>query len=220
MSLGARFFDDSGALTLPEADGLSEWLSMLDGLLESELVPADTLHGTGSAEGYFTRGQTVMYICSSWKAGAVAETVGSDFDWAIVPSPAGQEGGTSLAQATAIVGLAGTAHPQAVARVMAFLLDEDNLREFAARSLSIPAREDLAAAGIDYATEDPVVADALNAFAREVPLMADAALLLDMHPRAATYYAASNTHLRAYFRRELSLDEAIARLQAELAAAE
>ena len=138
MSLGARYFDDHGALTLPEADGLREWLSMLGSLLERELVPADTLLGTGSAEGYFTRGQAVMYICGSWKAGAVAQTVGEDFDWTIAPSPAGPEGGTSLAQATAVVGLAGSAQPEAVARVLAFLLEDDSLREFAARSLSIP----------------------------------------------------------------------------------
>ena len=218
MSLGAVFFDEEGALTLPAADGMREFLGLLDGLLENDLTPADTLLGTGSAEGYFTRGQAVMYICGSWKAQAVAAAVGEAFEWAIVPSPAGPEGGASLAQARALVGLAGSQHPAAVARVMAFLLEDDNLLEFAARSLSIPAREDLAAAGIAFQTDDKVAA-ALNDFAREVPTMADSAHLLDLHPQAAAYYAASNEHLRAYFRGELSLDAAIAGLREALALA-
>lgn len=219
MSLGARFFDDDGALTLPDEVGLRAFLEILDQLVKLDRTPADTLLGTGKSQDYFVSGETVMYICGSWKVEEVAAQVGDAFEWAILPNPTGAGGGTGLAQATALAALAGTAHPEAVAMVFAYLLDADVSAEFAARTLTIPAREDVAASGIDYQTDDDVAAAALKAFAREVPKLQDQAIALDLHPLAPVYYAASNEFLRGYFAGELSLDEALAGLQARLGGA-
>ena len=216
MSLGARYFDADGALTLPDDDGLRAFLLSLNQLMEQGKTPADTLLGTGKSQAYFVRGETVMYICGSWKVEEVAAQVGDAFEWAIVPNPAGAGGGTGLALATAAVALAGTAHPEAVAEVFEYLLQAEVGAEFAARTLTIPAREDVAASEIDYQTDDEVVAEALNAFAREAPKLQDQAIALDLYPLAPVYYAASNEHLRAYFAGELTLDEALAGLQARL----
>jgi len=219
MSLGAQYFDADGALTLPDADGLRAFLLALNQLMEQSVTPADTLLGTGKAQEYFVRGETVMYICGSWKVEEVAAQVSDAFEWAIVPNPTGAGGGTGVAQATALVALADTAHPDAVAKVFAYLIRAEVSAEFAARTLTIPAREDLATSGIDYQTDDDVVAAALNAFAREVPKLQDQAIALDLHPLAPVYYDASNELLRAYFAGELKLDEALAGLQARLGGA-
>ena len=150
MSLGATYFDAEGQLVLPEDSGLRDILRILQGLMAAGRAPADTLLGTGKAQDYFTRGDTVMYICGSWKVASVAADVEKAFDWAIVPNPAGAGGSTGVAQASAIVAMAGTDHPQAAASVIAWLLQPEIVAEFAARALTIPAHLSLAAEWIDY----------------------------------------------------------------------
>ena len=219
MSLGAAYFDEAGRLTLPDDDGLREFLQILHGLMDEGKTPADTLLGTGKSQDYFVRGETVMYICGSWKVEEVAAQVGDDFEWAIVANPSGSAGGTGVVQATMLVAYADTKESDAVAKVFKYLLEPGVSAEFAARTLTIPAREDLAASGIDYQADNSDVAAALNAFAREVPKLQDQAIALDLHPLAAVYYDASNELLRAYFAGELTLDEALAGLQARLGGA-
>ena len=216
MSLGAAYFDQDGALTLPDATGLRAFLQILRGLMDAGKTPADTLLGTGKSQDYFVRGETVMYICGSWKVEEVAAQVGDEFDWAIVSNPSGPAGGTGVAQATMLMAGMDTKQPEAVANVFEYLLAPEVSAEFAARTLTIPAREDVAANGIDYRTDDNDVAVALNAFAREAAKLQDQAIALDLHPLAPVYYEASNEFLRAYFAGELTLDEALANLQARL----
>ncbi|MCY3914581.1 MAG: ABC transporter substrate-binding protein [Chloroflexi bacterium] len=219
MSLGAAYFDEAGRLTLPDAAGLREFLQILHGLMDEGKTPADTLLGTGKSQDYFVRGETVMYICGSWKVEEVAAQVGDDFEWAIVANPSGPGGGTGLAQLTGLMAFAETDYPKAVGKVFEYLLEPEVSAEFAARTLTIPAREDLAASGIDYQADNSDVAAALNAFAREVPKLQDQAIALDLHPLASVYYEASNALLRAYFAGELTLDEALAGLKARLGGA-
>lgn len=216
MSLGARYFDDAGALALADDAGLRAFLAILDQLMKAGRTPADTLIGAGKSQEYFVRGETVMYICGSWKVAEVAAQVGDDFDWAIVANPAGSTGGTGVAQATAVVALAATDHPDAVAKVIEYLARPAIIAEFAARTLTIPARLEVAAATIDYGTDDATIAAALNAFAREVPKLQAQAVALDLHPLAGVYYEASNKYLRGYFAGEYGLDEALAGLKARL----
>jgi len=217
MSLGADYYSDG--LNSADLDGLRDFLEILTELMEDGKTPADTLLGTGKSQEYFVRGETVMYICGSWKAEEVAAQVGDDFQWAIVANPAGPGGSTGVAQLTGLVAFAETKYPKAVGKVFEYLLQPQISAEFSARTLTIPARKDVAASGIAYRTNNNDVAAALNAFAREVPKLQDQAIALDLHPLASVYYEASNTNLRAYFAGELTLDEALAGLQARLGGA-
>ena len=216
MSLGAEYFDEDGRLTLPDDGGLRDFLQILQGLIEAGKTPADTLLGTGKSQEYFVRGETLMYICGSWKAEEVAAQVGADFEWAIVPNPSGPGGSTGVAQLTALVAFADTGHPEAVGQVFDYLLAPETAAEFAARSLTVPANEKLLSAVFEYKTEDPAVSAALKAFAREVPRLQRQALALDLHPLAPVYYDASNTNLRQVFAGDLTLDEALAALREAL----
>ena len=184
--------------------------------MEAGKTPADTLLGTGKSQDYFTRGETVMYICGSWKVEEVAAQVGDAFDWAIVPNPAGQDGGTGIAQLTGLVAFAETDYPKAVGKVFEYLLQPQISAEFSARTLTIPARLDVAASPIDYDADNETISAALNAFAREAPKLQGQAIALDLHPLAPVYYAASNELLRGYFAGELTLDEALEELKARL----
>ncbi len=216
MSLGAEYFDDSGHLTLADASGLRAFLQILDQLLEAGKTPRDTLLGTGKSQEYFVRGEAVMYICGSWKAEQVAEQVGAGFAWEIVANPAGPGGSAGFAQFTALVASADTRHPQAVAQVFDYLLQPALAREFAARALTVPANASIAASGIEYETEEPAVAAALNGFARSLPQLQLQAIQLDLHPLRSVYYESANANLRGYFAGELSLDAALANIQARL----
>ncbi|MCY3834603.1 MAG: ABC transporter substrate-binding protein [Chloroflexi bacterium] len=216
MSLGAQYFDADRNLTLADDDGLRAFLEILHALMIEGKTPADTLLGTGASQETFTRGDAVMYICGSWKVEEVAAQVGDDFDWAIVANPSGSGGRTGVAQATALVALAGTDHPAAVAQVFEHLAQPDVYAEFSARALTIPAHLGVAASAIDYGTESETIAAALNAFARETLNLQEQAITLDLHPLADVYYEASNATLRAFFSGELSLDEALTSLKARL----
>ena len=134
MSLGARYFDADDALTLADDLGLRAFLQILQQLLALDRAPADTLLGTGAAQDYFTRGETVMYICGSWKVEEVAAQVGGEFDWAIVPNPAGPAGGTGVAKATALVALAAADQPEALASVLEYLAQPEIYAEYTARA--------------------------------------------------------------------------------------
>jgi len=216
MSLGARYFDENGALTLADADGLREFLEILNQLKAAGRTPSDTLLGTGKSQAYFVRGETLMYVCGSWKVEEVAAQVGADFDWTIVANPSGPGGQTGVVKAAALVALKGSAHPEAAARVVEYLSQPALIAEFSARTLTVPAHLEVAASTIDYATDNESIAAALNAFAREVPKLQDQAIALDLHPLASVYYEASNTYLRGYFAGETSLDEALAGIKARL----
>ena len=216
MSLGAEYFDEEGSLTLPDTDGLGEFLQILHGLMADGKTPTDTLLGTGKSQEYFVRGETVMYICGSWKVEEVTAQVGDDFEWAIVANPAGPGGSTGVAQATALVALAGTEQPAAVAKVFEYLLQPEIYAEFSARTLTIPAHLAVAASPIDYDSDNETIAAALNAFAREALKLQDQAIALLLHPLAEVYYEASNMYLRGYFAGEYALDEALAGLKARL----
>ncbi len=218
MSLGADYYNNG--LSSADLDGLRDFLVILTELMEDGKTPTDTLLGTGKSQEYFVRGEALMYICGSWKVEEVAAQVGDAFEWAIVPNPAGAGGSTGVAQLTGLVALAGTTQPQAVAKVFEYLSGPVVSTEFAARTLTIPINESIALRAIDYDTEDPVVAAALSSFAREVPRLQTQAIALDLDPLAPVYYEASNTYLRQYFAGELTLEEALSRLQEAIAAAE
>ena len=100
--------------------------------------------------------------------------------------------------------------------VMEYILQPEVYSEYSARSLLIPAHEAVVDMGVDFDTEDAAVAAALSGFANEVPKFHPQAVALNPHPLAFAYYDASNTRLAQYFAGELTLDEAMGRLQEQL----
>ena len=219
MSMGANFFDDEGNFDLADDEGFRAFAVMLKDLMDTGKTPAETWLGTSQyagADQYFINAETVMYFSGSWQIGNFATNIGDAFDWIVVPNPYGEGGSTGVAGGAGIVGFAQTEHPEEVAKLMEFLLQPENYAEYSARSLFIPADEAVVTMGIEFDTEDPTVAAALTAFANEVPKFQDQAVALNPHPLAFAYYDASNTRLAQYFAGELTLDEAMQRLQEQL----
>ena len=157
-----------------------------------------------------------MYFSGSWQIGRFAADIGDAFDWVVAPNPFGPGGSTGVAGGAAIVGYAQTEHPEEVAMVLEYLLQPEVYGEYVARALFIPAHQAVIEMGVDFQTDSPAVAAALTGFANEVPKFHPQAVALNPHPLAFAYYDASNTRLAQYFAGELTLDEAMSRLQEQL----
>ena len=219
MSLGADFFDDEGNFDLEDDEGFRAFAMILKDLMDAGKTPAETWLGTSQysgAQDYFVNVEAVMYFSGSWQIGRFSDEIGDAFDWIVVPNPYGPGGSTGVAGGAAIVGYAQTEHPQEVAMVMEYLLHPEVYGEFSARTLNIPGHNAVAAMGVEFDTDSAAVANALNGFAAEVPKLQDQAVALNPHPLAFAYYDASNTRLAQYFAGELTLDEAMTRLQEQL----
>ena len=219
MSMGADFFDEDGNFDLADDEGFRAFAMILKDLMDAGKTPAETWLGTSqytSAADYFINVETVMYFSGSWQIGRFSADIGDAFDWMVVPNPYGPGGSTGVAGGAAIVGYAATEHPEAVAAVMEYLLQPDVYGELSSRTLGIPGHNAVAEMGVDYPTATAAVAAALNGFASEVPKLQDQAVALNPHPLAFAYYDASNTRLAQYFAGELTLDEAMSRLQEQL----
>jgi alpha-1,4-digalacturonate transport system substrate-binding protein len=220
MSMGATFFNEDGDFDLADDEGFRAMAEIVKGWHDNQLTPPEVWLGSGgqytAANEFFTNVQVVMYFSGSWQIGRFSNEVGDAFDWAVVPNPTGPGGSTGVAGGAGIVGFAQTEHPEEVARVMEYLLQPEVYGEYSARSLFIPAHAAVVEMGVDFDTEDVSVAGALNQFALEAVKLQDQAIRLNLHPLAFAYYDASNTRLAQYFAGELTLDEAMARLQSDI----
>lgn len=219
MSLGADFFDEDGNFDLADDEGFRAFAMILKDLMDAGKTPAETWLGTSQysgAQDYFVNVDAVMYFSGSWQIGRFSSEIGDAFDWIVVPNPYGPGGSTGVAGGAAIVGYAATEHPEAVAMVMEYLMQPEVYGEFSARTLNIPGHNAVAEMGVEFDTDSEAVANALNGFGREVPKLQDQAVALNPHPLAFAYYDASNTRLAQYFAGELTLDEAMSRLQEQL----
>ena len=219
MSLGADFFDEDGNFDLADDEGFRAFAMILKDLIDAGKSPAETWLGTSQytgAQDYFINVEAVMYFSGSWQIGRFGADIGDAFDWVVVPNPYGPGGSTGVAGGAALAGYAATEHPEAVAMVLEYLMQPEVYGEFSSRTMSIPGHNTVAAMGVDYPDASEAVAAALNGFASEVPKLQDQAVALNPHPLAFAYYDASNTRLAQYFADELTLDEAMMRLQEQL----
>lgn len=220
MSLGATFFDEEGNFDLVGDEGFEAFAQQLKTWLDEGLSPAETW-ATGDsyvgANEYFTSVRTVMYFSGSWQIGGFAESIGDLFDWQVAANPTGPGGSTGVAGGAGIVAFdsGDEATNQAIAAVMEYLLQPDVYADFSSRSLLIPAHA-AAVEMVQFETDDPQVAAALDQFSQEALKLQDQAVALNNHPFAFAYFGASNTRLAQYFAGEISLEELTERLQADI----
>src|SRR5690606_12278891 len=123
---------------------------------------------------------------------------------------------TGMPGVAALVGIADTEHPKEVARVMEYLVQEDVMAEFYGRTLFIPGHLGLAASGVDFDTDSESAANALSVFASQVPLLDDLAYRLQAYRFNSTLFNAIRDRLTQVFVGELTLDEALVRMQADI----
>ncbi len=226
MSYGAKYFDSEGNLIVDE--GFRTFAQMMLDWHESGLMPADIWPAASGAK--YTNGNELFfnqevpfYMSGSWNTSNVQDNVGDAFDWKVVPVPCGPEGcGVMPGGAGLVAFKSGDAEKEAAAAAfVGWMGEEEQAREWYARTFAIPAHAGLQKEGLDYegagATE--AVAEALKTFtdmaaaaAEETPQAYD----LQGSQFGFVMYNATVQYLSAAMNGELTLDEAMEKISQEL----
>jgi alpha-1,4-digalacturonate transport system substrate-binding protein len=218
MSMGATLIDSDGNFTVDTA-GFRDFAELLNSWHEEGITPSEVWlvgDSLNNCIDYVISGELVMCMSGSWQIGRMAADVGDAFDWVVVPNPSGAGGSTGVAGGSAVVAFADTEYPEATAALMEFLIQAENYGAFSAGTLALPANKDVASQGVAFETDDASVLGALAAYTAEVPKLQDQAVGLNVHPFAFAYYRNSANRIAQYLTGELTLDEAMERLQQDI----
>ena len=218
ISSGAMYFDEDGNPTVMDegfrdmAERFVNW--HLDGTMHPEMWPLS--EGYAAANEEFANAELVFYMSGSWQVGQFSEQIGDAFDWEAVPNPCGPGGCTGLPGGAALVGINTTEHPEEVAAVIEYLGSPEMLGEFAARTLFIQAHAGLAESGIDWDTDLPQAQQALGSFVSQVGALTQTAFDLQAYVNNRVMFDASRDRLTQAMVGELTVDEAIERIQDDI----
>jgi alpha-1,4-digalacturonate transport system substrate-binding protein len=218
MSMGATLIDAEGNFTV-DTSGFRAFAELLNSWHQEAITPSEVWlvgDSLNNCIDFLISGDLVMCMSGSWQIGRLSQDVGDAFDWVVVPNPTGAGGSTGVAGGSAVVAFADTEHPEAVAALMEFLIQPENYGAFSAGTLSLPAQTDVASGGVEFDTDDASVLGALAAYTAEVPKLQDQAVGLNVHPFAFAYYRNSANRIAQYLTGELTLDEAMQRLQQDI----
>lgn len=226
MSYGAAYFGEDGKLMVD--DGFKDFSSKMIAWHESGLMPPDiwpAVSGSKYANGneMFFNQDVPFYMSGSWNTGNVQNNVGDTFDWSVVPVPCGPAGCGIMPGGSGLVAFKSgdAAKEEAAAKFVAWMGEEAQAREWYTRTYAIPAHSKLQSEGLDYAGAgaSPAVADGLSAFAAMAAAAAEQtpqAYQLQGSPVGFVVYNATVQYLGSALNGELSLDEAMAKIQEEL----
>lgn len=217
ISMGATFFDDEGNVALVGDEGFRRMMELLVEWHEDGTMPPDVFIGEADPEDEFTNANVVLYMSGNWKVSGLQETIGDAFEWGAVPPPCGPAACTGQPGGGFVVGNAGTEHPAEVAAFLDFLAQEENYRHWAETNALVPGHKGLVEAGLDYSgTLTPEAEEALNVFAKSASSLHPKALEVQNHPAAPAIFDTSMDRLTQVLVGELTLDEAIERMQQDV----
>jgi alpha-1,4-digalacturonate transport system substrate-binding protein len=225
MSYGAKYFDAEGHLILDDgfkvfAQKMVDWHK--EGLMPPDIWPA--LSGSKYANGneMFFGGDVPFYMSGSWNINNVATSVGDKFQWEAVPVPCGPDGCGVMPGGAGFVAFKASKNAEEAAKFVAWLGNDENAAEWSARTFSIPANAVVQKAGVDYAKygAGEQVAAALKTFTE------GAARAKETTPQAYqlqgdkfnfVIYQATVQYLSEVMNGNMSLDDAMARIEADIA---
>ena len=225
MSYGAAYFDDAGNFIID--DGFHDFAQKMIDWHTSGLMPADiwpAVSGSKYANGneMFFSEDVPFYMSGSWNTGNVQNNVGDAFDWAVVPVPCGPAGCGVMPGGAGLVAFMGDNDAEA-AKFVAWMGEEEQAREWYTKTFAIPANATLQAEGLDYASAgaSEAVAAGLNAFTAMAAAAAQTtpqAYALQGNPNNFVVFNATVQYLSAAMNGELTLDEAMEKIDEELTA--
>ena len=166
----------------------------------------------------FINAQIPYYYSGNWQIANLATKIGDGFDWIATGSPCGTAACSGMAGGAGLVAIKYTKNPEAVGKVMDYLASPAVVKEFSERTLFLPANKEVVAAGnLDFQTDNPNVKQALGAFVAASAQIAPNAAKLSAWKWANAYYGALVTRTSQAMAGELSLDDAFARMNDDIA---
>lgn len=226
MSYGAAYFDGDGNPVID--DGFKNFMQMMIDWHEEGLMPPDVWPAASGAKyqngnEMFTSGDVPFHMAGSWATAGVADNVGDRFEWTVVPVPCGPAGCGIMPGGNGVVAFKDTEHPEVAAKFIDFLAQDDNAAFIYGSNFAIPAHAKLQAEGVDYAAygASESVGAALNTFAASAGKAAEQtpqAFQLQGYASNFVIYNATVQYVSAAMNGELTLDEAIVKIEEDLAA--
>jgi alpha-1,4-digalacturonate transport system substrate-binding protein len=220
ISMGAKVIgpDDKPALIddgfKAMAQRVVDWHK--DGTMPKEIwggVAGSTYKGANEE---FVNGQVAVYYSGSWQVAQFSQKIKDAFDWSARPQPCGPAGCPGLPGGAGLVAIKYTKNPQDVAKVMEYLGSAEIVKEFSERTLFLPAHQEVAAKGVNFKTDDPNVKKSLDIFLASTRSTTPLALRMPSYKWSGVIYPAVITRLGQVVAGELSLDEAYARMTADI----
>jgi alpha-1,4-digalacturonate transport system substrate-binding protein len=219
ISQGAMIFGEDGLPAIDDAGMRTMSQLMVDWHADGTMHPDTWIGSAGSyvaGNEFFINAQVVLYMSGSWQIGQFANLIGDAFDWEAVANPCGPAACTGMPGGAGLVALSGTSHPAEVAKLMEFLAQAEIMAEFYGRTLFIPGHLGLAETGVDFVTDVDAARDALSMFASQVPALDPIALRLQAYPFNFHIFNNLRDRLTQVFVGELTLDQALERVQADV----
>lgn len=224
VSYGATFIGADG-MPAPVGDGQKAYAEKLVGWVNDGHMLKDTwVAASGStyraAADDFINAAIPYYYSGSWQVANLSTKIGDGFDWVATGSPCGTAGCSGLAGGAALVAVKYSKNPAEVAKVMEWLGSEAVVKEFSERTLFLPAHAGVVEkGGLAWQTQDPNVGAALDKFVSAAGQIEDEAGRMPAWKWANTYYGAMANRISQVMAGEMSLDDAVTRINADVAEA-
>lgn len=221
ISMGAKIFAADGTPALVDA-GFKAFIGKFVGWIKDGTMARDVWVSQGGsayqdAAQEFINGRVVYYYSGSWQTGRFEKAIGDAFDWEVVGSPCGPAACSGMPGGAALVGLKRTAHPQAVAKVMDYFASEPVHAQLIERTKNVPAHKGIAAKGLAYPEASPAGRKALQAWSKAVGRVSPIAYAYQGYPLNRAMFNGTVTRVTQAIVGELTLDEAMTKLQADIA---
>ena len=138
------------------------------------------------------------------------------FDWVAVPNPCGTAACSGMPGGAAWVALKTTKSPKEVGQFLDFMAQETSMAEFAARTNNITAHAGLAKKGVSYPTASPAAQAALEVFSNGTSTLAPAAYALQGYRYNRALMLPTVTRVTQAIVGEISVDESINKITADM----
>jgi alpha-1,4-digalacturonate transport system substrate-binding protein len=196
--------------------GIRDFANMLVSWHKEKITPAEIWVGGGggyaAGNTYFTNGQLVFYYSGNWQIGQFDKLIADKFEWDAVPNPYGDCGSTGMPGGAAFVAFKGSKNPKEVTKLIEYLTSDAVLAEFSAKSLFLPGSLSLSKKGVQY----PSANKQMNVFVKEVGKISTQASNLQWGPYITPFNVETRDRLSQVITGELTLDEAIQRIQKKM----
>lgn len=222
VSYGANYIGADG-MPAPIDEGVKafvtkmvNWTNEGKNLKDVWVAASGSAYRAGADE--FINGNVPYYYSGNWQIANLSQKIGDGFDWIATGSPCGTASCTGMAGGAGLVAVKYTKHPEAVGRVMDYLASAPVVKEFSERTLFLPAHKGVVAAGdLNFVSDDPQVKAALAAFVAASSRQSPMADKLPAWKWSSAFYTALVTRASQAMAGEMSLEDAFARMDSDIA---